>query len=116
MNGNIPIGAQYDPNAPWFESEPFETEYDVEVTAVLTCETTVTTEEAYYDEDGNLCDENVYLEDEFYNRKKSPKDLIKYLYNILREHPEIKFSDRDTVLESCGIWLGGREELQADER
>lgn len=115
MNGNYPLGAEYLPNAPFNQPELFEKEYNVDVTATLFCSTTVTSNDAYYDEDGELCEENVYLDNDFYNQKKSPKDLIKYLYNILREHQEIKFSDREIVLESCGMWLGGREELDVEQ-
>lgn len=115
MNGNYPLGAEYLPNAPFNQPEPIEKDYDLEVTATLCCSTTVTSKDAYYDEDGELCEENVCLSVDFYDQKHSPKDLIKYLYNILREHPEIEFGDRKSVLDSCGMWLGGNEEIETEE-
>ena len=115
MNGNYPLGAEYLPNAPFNQPEPIEKDYDVEVTATLWCTTTVTSEDAYYDEDGELCEEKVCLDIEFCDQKHTPKELIKYLYNILHEHPEIQFSARKSVLESCGMWLGGCEEIEAEE-
>ena len=95
------MGAEYLPNAPFNQPEPIEKDYDVEVTATLCCSTTVTSNDAYYDEDGDFCEENVCLDVDFYNQTYSPKDLIKDLYNILHEHPEGEFSDRKIVLDSC---------------
>jgi hypothetical protein len=114
MDGNYPLGAEFDPRAPYNQPEPIEKNYEVEVTATLYCSTTVTSNDAYYDEYGELCEEAISLDTDFLNQKHSPKDLIKYLYNILREHPEIKFSDRKSVLDSCGMWLGGNEEIETD--
>ena len=119
---NYPYGAEFDPRAPYNQPAPREHEFDVEVTATLMCDTTIVSYDAIEifceDEDGYsayIDKSNVNISEDFYNQKKSPKDLIKYLYNILLEHPEIEFSDRKIVLESCGMWLGGNEEIEAEE-
>lgn len=116
MNGNYPLGAEYLPNAPFNQPKPFDKEYDVDVTATLTCDVTIISRDPYYDSDGELCEENVCLGNDFAEQLFSPRELVKMFYNLLSEHQEIKFSDRDKVIRSAAIWIYGGEDVDVEER
>lgn len=115
MNGNYPLGAEYLPNAPFNQPEPIEKDYDVEVTATLNCYVTITGRGTCRNEEGDICTDDISLANDFYDQKHSPKSLIRHLYNILREHQEIQLKARQNVLDCCGMWLGGCEDIEVEE-
>lgn len=124
MSGYYPLGAEFDPRAPYNQPEPQEHEFDVEVTATLGCNTRITSFDALEifcedeDEDGYssyLDTSNVNVYEDFREQFFSPTELIKMFRNLLLEHKEIKFGDRENVLRSTEIWLSGDEELEVEE-
>lgn len=115
MNGNYPLGAEFDPRAPFNQPEPIEKHYDVKATATLMCETSVTSEDAYYDEDGELCEENVNLEKDFQDQYYDPHGLLVYLGHLLEDKIKSETNDRHKKLleklrRDCRMWTATGED------
>lgn len=123
---NYPAGAEHDPNAPYNEPSAQEYDFDVEVTATLSCSTTVTSYDAYKiveeEEDGCYSwieKENCDFKEDFKRDMYTPTELIRYLKDLvekdLKKHPNTSWDVRKQVLESCNMWLAGEEYLEVEE-
>ena len=119
ISGNYPMGAQYDPRAPWNQSEPDETTRDADYTCTLHRTAPVTTTDyvpghCEIDEDGNYCREGDDFSDtnwmyEFTDLYRTPAKLIEILWEIAEDFaagrlPMKSLSTWKSIAADCRGW------------
>ena len=106
---NYPLGADYDSNAPWNQSDESDNVIDIQVTcsSTLSKDFVLTTDQC--DSEGNLSDD-CNLTEEFYNQQYSAKqalDLAVKLANLVFKKGLTDTELRVTageVLDACSDW------------
>lgn len=111
-SGYYPPGAEYDPTAPYNQSEPEEQMYDVKASFTLTTIAAVSTEN--YDDVG-MCDPKEYLE-----QHMTPLQLIEQCRRLAKEamaHAET-FRERSRlvrIISECDGWEQSYEEFEQND-
>lgn len=117
MNGNLPLGAEYDPRAPYNQPDNEDIELPLNVTAKLCADVTVWTSDAFYvcdeDEDGRSCvleTCNVDVESEFTSQHYTPEELLKELKKVCEvalssEKEPSKRTHLKNLIDECGLWV-----------
>ena len=121
MNGNYPVGAEFDLNAPFNQPEPAEITVECECQCILGGFAKVTTEDAeyYHDEDGSGYDlSQCNLKRDYEDTFLTPRQLITRLYNIELERVCNNTADSNSklVMKSCEVWMEcGTEDISVNE-